>query len=493
MNNSTDKKTEKKTNIQTDIKTDKQQTNQQQSIQKQTQEALASLQIKAEQIKTDLDSLKYYAKDWTTYFDIQSSAVIFPESTEDVVQIVLWARKNKISLIPSGGRTGLSGAACALNSEVILSFERMNKIIHFNEIDQSVQIQPGVITEELQNFAKQKNFFYPIDFAARGSSQMGGNIATNAGGIKVVRYGLTRDWVMGLTVVTGTGEVLKLNNGLVKNATGLDLRHLFIGSEGILGFITEAEIKLAPAPPPLKVFIFALSQLSDVMKVFSFFKKQCQLQAYEMFSDKALNYVLASTGLSRPLETVSDFYVICEVECPTEASEEKIMQAFEYCLEQNWITDGVMSQSETQAKTFWRYREDISESLSKYSPYKNDISVTISKVPDFIDDLDQVFKKAYPNWTVVWFGHIGDGNLHINILRPEGMNKEDFVKECRQVDELVFKAVQKQNGSISAEHGVGLTKRSFLNYTRSKAEIELMRGIKKVFDPDGIINPGKVI
>lgn len=454
---------------------------------------IASLDLKPHQIKTDSDSLQYYGKDWTTYFDIKASAIVFPESTEDVVNVVRWARQNKVALVPSGGRTGLSGAACALNGEVIVSFEKMNRILSFNETDSTVEIEPGVVTESLQEYAKTKNLYYPVDFAARGSSQMGGNIATNAGGIKVVRYGLTRDWVIGLEVVTGAGEVLHLNNGLVKNATGLDLRHLFIGSEGILGFITKATIKLAPKPPELKVLVFALDQLSSVMKVFSEFKNKCHLQAYEMFSEKALKHVLHSTGLPRPVETVTDFYVVCEVECTTEKAEEQIMSVFESCMEQGWIIDGVISQSEVQAKTFWRYREDISEALSAHSPYKNDVAVSISKVPDFMNDLDLVLSQAYPLWEVVWFGHIGDGNLHINILRPDGMKKEDFVAECRKVDELVFKAVKKQMGSISAEHGVGLTKKSFLNYTRSESEIELMRGIKKVFDPDQIMNPGKVI
>ena len=456
-------------------------------------EKLSSLKLQTDQIKTDPDSLKYYGKDWTTYFDTKASAIVFPQSTEDVVNIVNWARANKVALVPSGGRTGLSGAACALNGEVVVSFEKMNKFLHFNEVESSVDIEPGVITEALQEYAKTKNLYYPVDFAARGSSQMGGNIATNAGGIKVVRYGLTRDWVIGLEVVTGAGEVLQLNNGLVKNATGLDLRHLFIGSEGILGFITKATIRLSAPPPPLKVFVFALDHLSSVMKVFSEFKNNCRLQAYEMFSEKALKHVLHSTGLPRPLETISDFYAVCEVETSSDADEENVLKVFERCLENGWITDGAMSQSDTQAKTFWRYREDISESLSVHSPYKNDIAVSISKVPDFMNDLDAVFSNAYPTWEVVWFGHIGDGNLHINILRPEGMSKETFVQECRKVDELVFKAVQKQGGSISAEHGVGVTKKSFLTFTRSQAEVELMKGIKKTFDPDNIMNPGKVI
>lgn len=454
---------------------------------------ISSLNLKPHQIKTDDDSLKHYAKDWTTYFDIKASAIVFPESTEDVVNIVQWARKHKVGLVPSGGRTGLSGGACALNGEVVVSFEKMNQILSFNNIDSTVEVQPGVITENLQEYAKSKKLFYPVDFAARGSSQIGGNIATNAGGIKVVRYGLTRDWILGLEVVTGAGEVLHLNNGLIKNATGLDLRHLFIGSEGLLGFITKAIIKLTPQPATVKVLVFAVTELTNVMKVFSEFKMNLQLQAFEMFSEKALKHVLRSTNLPRPFETTSDFYVVCEVECATENSEEKIIRTFEDCLEKTWISNGVISQSEVQAKIFWRYREDISEALSVYSPYKNDIAVSVSKVPDFMTDLDNVLKKAYPTWEVIWFGHIGDGNLHINILRPEGMNKEDFLKECRQVDKMVFEVVQKYSGSISAEHGVGLTKKSFLTYSRSPSEIEIMKGIKKVFDPDWIMNPGKVI
>lgn len=449
--------------------------------------------LKPEQIKTDEEFLKYWGKDWTTYFDIKASAIVFPQTTQDVAALVKWARQNKIALIPSGGRTGLSGAACATQGEVVVSFDHMNKIKDFSSVDQTVVIEAGVVTETLQEFALSKNLFYPVDFAARGSSQMGGNIATNAGGIKVVRYGLTRDWVVGLTVVTGTGDVLELNNGLVKNATGYDLRHLFIGSEGTLGFITEATIKLAPPPPTLKVLVMAVSGLDAVMKIFAEFKTRTHLVAFEMFSDKALKHVLESTQLPAPLETAANYYVLAEVEARNDQDEESVLGVFEKCVEETWVSDGVISQSDVQAKTFWRYREDISESLAKHSPYKNDIAVAISKVPAFMQELDVLLSKAYPNWEVVWFGHIGDGNLHINILRPQGMSKEVFVTECRKVDVMIFDTIKKYRGSISAEHGVGLTKKSFLNYTRSEAEIELMRGIKKVFDPDNIINPGKVI
>ncbi len=443
-------------------------------------------------VKTDSESLKYYGKDWTTYYDISSSAIVFPETTEQVSQLVKWARQEKIPLVPSGGRTGLSGGACATSGEVIVSFEKMNRIKEFDPIDQTVQIEAGVVTEALQNFAKEKNLLYPVDFAARGSSQMGGNIATNAGGIKVVRWGLTRNWVAGLTVVTGTGDILNLNRGMIKNATGYDLRHLFIGSEGTLGFITEALIQLTAQPQPLKVLLLGMNSLDQVMTLFSRFKNKTQLTAFEFFSDKALKHVMASTHLPQPLETLCPFYAVAEIECPNEAAESAAMEVFEQGLNEGWLVDGAISMSDQQAKEFWRYREDISESLSRYSPYKNDLSVRIGHVPAFIKSLDSVLSVKYPNWEVVWFGHIGDGNLHINILRPENMTKEEFVRECRSVDPLVFAEIQKFAGSISAEHGVGLSKKSFLSFSRSAEEINLMKQIKSIFDPDGIINPGKI-
>lgn len=445
-----------------------------------------------DQIRTDEESLKVYGKDWTSYFDIKAGAVVFPTSAEQVVSLVQWARKNKVSLIPSGGRTGLSGAACALNGEVVVSFERMNKIKNFNPVDSTVVCEAGVITESLQQFAHEKGMSYPVDFAARGSSHVGGNVATNAGGIKVLRYGMTREWVAGLKVVTGKGEILELGNSLVKNATGYDLRHLFIGSEGTLGFVIEATMRLAPAPPPSTHLMLGVPDLESIMKIFAEFRAHTSLLAFEMFAGNAAEHVVKATGLPQPLETKSPFYLVIEVEKRSGADEEKILSIFEGGLEKGWIADGAIAQNETQIKNFWRYREDITESLSKYTPYKNDISVTISKVPEFMNDLDAIFKKAYPTWEVVWFGHVGDGNLHISILRPAGMTKEEFVKECRKVDELVFDMIRRHRGSISAEHGVGLTKKPFLSYTRSPAEIEIMRGIKKVLDPDGIINPGKV-
>lgn len=441
---------------------------------------------------TDADSLKKYGKDWTKHLIAKPSAVLFPTSTEEVKAIVDWARKTKTALIPSGGRTGLSGAATALNNEVIVSFEKMNRVLEFDAYDMTVTCEPGLITETLQKYAEEKGLYYPVDFAARGSSHIGGNIATNAGGIKVLRYGMTRNWVTALEVVTGAGEVLQLNQGLIKNATGYDFRQLFIGSEGTLGFITKATMQLTKKPADVMVFVFALPELDSLMKVYHLFKSEMQLVAFEMFTDLALQYVQEHTHLPKPCSIDAPFYVVMEVEKTGEDVEAHAMQAFEDAVEKGWILDGVLAQSPAQARDFWRLREDITESTSMYQPYKNDVSVRISKVPAFLLEMDALLKNQYPDFNVVWFGHIGDGNLHINILKPENLSSEEFMKRCKHVDELLFKTIQKYHGSVSAEHGVGLTKKPYLSFTRSQAEIQLMRNLKKLFDPDLILNPGKI-
>lgn len=454
---------------------------------------LKNLKLESSQIVTDAKELSVYGKDWTTYFDIHCSAVVFPKSHEDVVEIVRWANETKTALVPSGGRTGLSGGACALKNEVVVSFEKFNKIKTFDPLENTIVCEPGVITEEIQQWAEKQDLFYPVDFAARGSSQIGGNIATNAGGIKVLRYGLTRDWVTSLKVVTGAGQTLELNKSLVKNATGYDLRHLFIGSEGTLGFVTEATIQLTRKAKKLQVVLLACQTLDNVMNVFAHFNSKLNLTAFEMFSDAALKKVLEQKHLPIPFETSYPFYITCEIELSGSDTEETLLnETLETAFANEFVVDGVIAQSDTQAKTFWRYREDISESLSAYSPYKNDISVRVSKVSPFVKELDQIILSSYPDWNVIWFGHIGDGNLHLNILRPSGMTKEAFVSECQRVDKKIFECIKRFDGSISAEHGVGLTKKPFLSYSRSKEEIEIFKSIKKIFDPNNIINPGKI-
>ena len=448
--------------------------------------------FRPEQVLTDQSSLEKYGQDWSQVGAPNPLAIVFPESTEQVQSLVKLANKAPFSLVPSGGRTGLSGGAMATNQEVVVSFERMNKVLDFNKVDRQVHCQAGVITQQLQTLAADNQLFYPVDFASSGSSHIGGNIATNAGGIKVVRYGLTRNWVAGLTVVTGSGEILDLNHGLVKNATGYDLRHLFIGSEGTLGFITEATMQLTNPPKILSVMVLGISDVASIMKTFQALKKNIEPTALELFSSDSVKIVCEHKGIPRPFDTEAPYYLLIEFENDSEATESLVLETFERCSNEGWVLDGVMSQSEQQAKTLWRLREDISESISHYSPYKNDLAVKVSKIPVFLERLDQLVEEHYPKFQVLWYGHIGDGNLHLNILKPADMEHDVFVEACKKVNPLVFQLVKDLDGSISAEHGVGTLKRDYLAYSRSDSEIAYMQSLKAMFDPNGIMNPGKL-
>ncbi|MFP3977720.1 FAD-binding oxidoreductase [Marinobacter sp. KMM 10035] len=443
-------------------------------------------------ILTDPADLESYGKDWTRIYAPNPIAIALPKSTEQVQALVRFANESQIALVPSGGRTGLSAGAVAANGEVVVAFDNMNQILDFSASDRLVRCQAGVITEQLQNFAEENSLYYPVDFASAGSSQLGGNISTNAGGIKVIRYGMSRDWVAGLKVVTGKGDILELNKDLAKNNTGYDLRHLFIGAEGTLGFITEATMKLTRQPNNLTVLVLGLNDLGNTMDVLKTFQGGLDLTAYEFFSHEAMGHVLAHGQVQAPFETEAPYYALLEFEATSDQVMDDAMSLFEQCMENGWVLDGVISQSETQAQNLWQLRERISESIAPRTPYKNDISVVVSKVPGFLKEIDELVAEQYPDFEIIWFGHIGDGNLHLNILKPEDMAKEDFFEKCQQVNKWVFEIVEKYQGSVSAEHGVGMTKKPYLQYTRSEAEIAYLRGIKQVFDPNGIINPGKI-
>lgn len=355
-----------------------------------------------------------------------------------------------------------------------------------------VEVEAGVITQSLQDFATEQGFYYPVDFASSGSSQIGGNISTNAGGIKVIRYGMTRQWVAGLTVVTGNGDILKLNRGMIKNATGYDLRHLFVGAEGTLGIITQAEIFLTRPPKNLTVMVLGVDDFAHIMQILANFQARIDLTAFEFFDKVAMDKLLQANKVMRPFEADCPFYALLEFESPYDEVMDEAMIVFENCMEAGLIVDGVMSQSLSQAEELWKLREYISETISHFTPYKNDVSVLIGYVPDFIKEIDKIVADNYPDFEVCWFGHIGDGNLHLNILKPDNLSKEDFFEKCQTVNQFVFNTVQKYQGSISAEHGVGMTKKPYLHYTRSQAEIAYLKQIKAVFDKNNIINTGKI-
>jgi FAD/FMN-containing dehydrogenase len=444
-------------------------------------------------LRTDPQSLEQFGRDWTRVHTPNPCAVALPSSVEEVQAIVRWALAEGVALVPSGGRSGLSAGAVAANGELVLALDRLNSISDFDPTDRTVRCGAGVITGQLQAFAESQGLFYPVDFASSGSSQIGGNIATNAGGIKVIRYGMTRDWVVGLKVVTGTGELLDLNRGLIKNNAGYDLRHLMIGSEGTLGVIVEATMRLEAPPPERAVMVLGAADIPGIMQILHAFRDAVRLEAFEFFSEQALQKVVEHQGLARPFETASNYYALLEFERPDEQAEVAAMGCFEHCVEAGWVEDGVMSQSLAQAASLWRLREDISETISRWTPYKNDISTTVAKVPSLLTEVEAVVSANYPDFEIIWFGHIGDGNVHLNILKPDAMPMDEFQSRCGAVSKNVFAAVAAHGGSISAEHGVGLLKKPYLRYSRSDAEIALMAQIKRVFDPAGIMNPGKIL
>ena len=371
--------------------------------------------------------------------------------------------------------------------------DRINQIFDFNKVDCIVSVGAGLITNKLQEFAAGQNLFYPVDFASSGSSQIGGNIATNAGGINVIRYGMTRQWVAGLVVVTGRGEILHLNKGLIKNNTGYDFRHLFIGSEGTLGLICEATIRLTRPKGASTVIVLGIDSFPIILEVLKAFSAEINLTAFEFFSQVALDKVINFQGHNAPFKTKAPFYALLEFESSEGSVLDTGLRLFDECMDKGWVLDGVMSQSLRQAESLWKLREDISETLWQYEPFKNDISVLMSRMPEFIESVEIIIEQKYPYFELVWYGHIGDGNLHLNILKPENLTSAQFVERCSNLSKVLGELIAKYGGSVSAEHGVGLLKKDVLHYSRTEAEIKLMCEVKKVFDPNGILNPGKLI
>jgi len=430
--------------------------------------------------------------------------VVFPRTTDEVSRFLALASLHGVAVVPSGGRTGLAGGAMAIRGEVVLSLARMRRMDPVDELGMTVRVQAGAITEAVHEYAAEKGLTWPVDFASKGSSQVGGNLATNAGGVKVIRYGLTRQWVLGLQVVLASGEVLELGGALEKDNTGPDLRQLFIGSEGTLGVITEATLKLTKLPPEHDVFLFALradeagNALGNVLKLFFAARRApFTVSAYEFFTQACLERLMRHRPRRLPFAEKHAVYVLLEVEDPGRALGGERSAAIEAWLEEQlaagYVEDATLAQNGSEARELWALREGISESLSATGlPHKNDISLPIARLDGFVKELGHVFETRYPDFEVCLFGHVGDGNLHVNVMKPDAMDKAEFLARTKQADVTMFELVQKHEGSVSAEHGIGLLKKAALPYTRSAAEIALFRSLKNVFDPAGILNPGKI-
>ncbi len=455
---------------------------------------LAGLQaiVGHDAVLTDPQDLQRCGVDRTSFWSPAPSVVVLPGSIPEVQQLVHLANRLGVALVPSGGRTGLSGGAVAERGEMVLAMNRMQRLLDFNPVDGTLTCEAGMVTARVQEHARDRGFYYPVNYAMVGTCQIGGNIATNAGGIKVIRYGSTRDWVLGLKVVTGAGDILEFNRGLVKNNSGYDFRHLFIGSEGTLGVICEVTLKLTRPPKDLCLLALGLRDFAAVLEVLRQFRQRLDLTAFEFFSQRALVSVKEHTGLPAPYEDPWPFHALVEFDQASGTEMAEARAVLQYCLEQGWVSEGVFASGPQQFRDFWRLREGISESLAKWTPYKNDLSVTVANMPDFMQAADVLVAERYRDFEVVWFGHIGDGNLHLNVLKPGQWPLEDFVAACSEVNRELVQLVARFKGSISAEHGIGLLKKDYLATTCDRREIELMRGVKRVFDPNGIMNPGKI-
>ncbi len=445
-----------------------------------------------EVLSRDPGDLAEYGRDWTRVFEPAPSAIALPRTTEQVAEVVKACAAHRVGLVPSGGRTGLAGGAMATQGELVLSLSRMRAMHPVDTVGATVRVQAGAVTQAVHKHCEDHGLTWPIDFASKGSSTAGGNIATNAGGVKVIRYGLTRQWVLGLQVVLANGAIVELGGALEKNNTGLDLRQLFIGSEGTLGVITEATLKLARVPGRLDVLLFAVADLPGVVRLFRETRAApLTLAAYEMFTAACLARVLRHRTLRPPFETPSPYYVLVELEdAPRDALEGWVQSLFE----RGTVQDGVLAQSPAEARDLWALRESISESLSATGmPHKNDIALPVAALEAFSADFDATFAALYPGWEACVFGHIGDGNLHVNVMKPEAMSKPDFLVRTHDADRVLFDLVKKHAGSVSAEHGIGLLKKAWLPWTRSEADRAAMKAVKAALDPLGIMNPGKVM
>lgn len=443
----------------------------------------------------DPGELATYGKDWTKVFQPKPSAVVFPRSTDEVSRFLRLCSLHKVAVVPSGGRTGLAAGAVAANGEIVLSLVKMNRMDPVDPLAQTVHVQAGAVTEAVHAHCKPLGLTWPVDFSSKGSSHVGGNISTNAGGVKVIHYGMTRNWVLGLTVVTMSGDVLELNGALEKNNTGVDLRQMFIGSEGTLGVVTEATLKLARNPENLDVFFFAVDDMKAVLKLFLEARRgPFTLMAFETLTDNCLQAVINKMGLRSPFETRAGAYVLMEVERPAAAeSQAKLDEWLAGLFDREMVRDGTLAQSPREARDIWALRESTAEALFLTSlPHKNDIALPIASLEEFVAEMYELFEKRHDGLEIYLFGHIGDGNLHINTLKPEAMAKDEFLKRCHDADEDLFKIVQKYKGSVSAEHGIGLLKKEALHFSRAPAELLLMKHLKQAFDPQGLLNPGKI-
>ncbi|MEH2526512.1 MULTISPECIES: FAD-binding oxidoreductase [unclassified Bradyrhizobium] len=420
-------------------------------------------------------------------------AVIRPRTTEDVSVLLRLCHREGVPVTTQGGMTGLVRGALPNANEIVLSMERMNSV---EEVDASAGVaiaQAGTPLQKLQEQVEQDGLMFPLDLGARGSCTIGGNISTNAGGNRVIRYGMTRDLILGLEVVTADGTVLKGLRKYIKNNTGIDLKQLFIGSEGILGVVTRAALRVFPAPAARQVALCALTSFGQVTAFLRMARQSLggELTAFEVMWNAYYRLVVERVkGVAGPLPTHHPFYVLLEASGSDagriHADLEKLLET---AMDDNLILDATLSTSNASAAAIWRIR-DSSVELGRTFPYTArvgfDVSLAIDRMEEYADTIGSRVRAIDPQAFAIVFGHAGDGNLHLNVHHEHTPDKHD------EFEKLVYDITGEFGGSISAEHGIGILKRPYLKMSRTEEEIETMRTLKRALDPKNILNPGRI-
>ncbi|MBK8319265.1 MAG: FAD-binding oxidoreductase [Betaproteobacteria bacterium] len=451
--------------------------------------------VGAAYVLTDPDEIQAFVTDWRGRFVGSAQCVVRPADTAEVAAVVKACLEAGAPVVPQGGNTSLCGAATpdAAGQAVVVSLSRLNRIAAVDAKNNTISVGAGCTLAAVQAAAREVDRLFPLALASEGTCQIGGNLSTNAGGVQVLRYGNTRELTLGLEVVLPSGEVWDGLRGLRKDNTGYDLKQLFIGAEGTLGIITGAVLKLFPLPKSqatcwlnLASPVAAVDLLNQAKIAFD-----GQLTAFELVSETALGLVLKNIPDTQRPASVSPWYVLAEFSDTSSYAVEYWLHAR---LEAGEVLDAVIAQSETQAAKLWSLRENISEAQKiEGISIKHDIAVPVSAIPAFLAQADAALAAAFPGIRVVAFGHVGDGNLHYNLSKPDAQENTHFIDSQPAVNRIVHDTVDALNGSISAEHGIGQLKREELLRYKSPVEMALMRSIKQALDPRGLMNPGKVL
>jgi FAD/FMN-containing dehydrogenase len=444
---------------------------------------------------------KPYETDWRDNYHGRALAVVRPASTDEVARVVKLLASERVPIVPQGGNTSLCGGSVpdASGTQVVVSLARMNRVRAVDPDNNTMTVEAGCVLANLQAEAEKHGRLFPLSLGAQGSCMIGGNLSTNAGGTGVLRYGNTRELVMGLEVVMPDGRVWDGLRGLRKDNTGYDLKHLFVGAEGTLGIITAAVLKLFPLPRTQATAFVAVPSPAAAVALLSHLRQRCgeRITGFELIGRVVLGMVLEHIpGARDPLPEASPWYVLVELSDSTEggALDGLLEEALAGAMEEGHATDAAIAASQSQRAAFWKLREDVTEAQKADSvSIKHDVSVPVSRVPELIEKAGAALTAKFPDIRIVAFGHVGDGNIHYNCSKSARQDSREFFAQAPEVNRVVYDVVKSLGGSISAEHGLGVLKRDEITHYKSALELDMMRAIKRTLDPNGIMNPGKVL